>query len=363
MEPLPSILAPISLAESPTLIDLEPVHNCNLRCRSCHVPQEELTKVALPIEAIAKLGVRDGAHCKVGTTHEPTTHPEFPTLLNVLGELGYQVSLTTNGTLLTDRMLDGIADYSVFKSVNLSFDAATPDLYEYLRVGAKFQPTLERIKAFIARLDRSRTAIHANYTMLRANLCDINAAVDMWDDIGVDGLVLMVSSDRQNNTFLHDQMLASDPESFYQATESAAQHLIDSQRRIQLSGSLMMTPRFAERFGHLYHNRIMYSALPDPLPPVTPPDPHPGRCAAPMTEVRIRWNGHVYLCNNHFLVGNLLEQTLEEIWTGPRAKFTRDLVAANGDHCLHCNYFHYCLSSRTDLDLSAAQTTMLKEQT
>lgn len=45
------------------------------------------------------------------------------------------------------------------------------------------------------------------------------------------------------------------------------------------------------------------------------------RCAKPFREMSIRWDGNVAICCNdwrgYYKCGNILEQTLEEIWNGP----------------------------------------------
>jgi radical SAM protein with 4Fe4S-binding SPASM domain len=352
----PSILAPMAVSPQPETIDLEPVHNCNLRCPSCHVPQEDLTGEELPLESIAAIGERPDIPCKLGTTHEPTTHSQFGAMINILTELGLRIGLTTNGTLLTDHKLAPITDYSAFQSVVFSFDAASPALYEHLRRGAKFAPTLERIKGFIARLDRTRTSIWVNYTMLLANLHEIRAAIDLWEDVGVDGVSLLISSDRQNNTFLQSNMYSVAPERFQAAVTDAADHFIASRCRMTLSSALMPTADIGLTNGAFLDGGTLFSGHPQPRFRATPepPDPFPGQCRSPLREVRIRWNGNVYLCSNRFLIGNIRKQPLAEIWHDKLARLTRTLVGESNRYCLDCCYFHYCLSGRTDLDVSAA---------
>jgi len=51
------------------------------------------------------------------------------------------------------------------------------------------------------------------------------------------------------------------------------------------------------------------------------------RCAKPFRELSIRWNGNVAICCNdwrgYYKVGNVLGQTLKEIWQGPALRAAR----------------------------------------
>lgn len=344
-----TFLDDLEFADLPRVVDIDPIHNCNLRCLSCHVPQEVLSHQELSLDAVARLGENPGAVAKVGTTHEPTSHSAFPEIVNLLNDFGMRIALTTNGTLLTSRKISAIRNPAVFENVTLSFDAATPALYEYLRKGAKFVPTLERIRNFISILDRSRTRVWVNYVLLRANLGDLERAIDLWEEMGVDGLSLIASSDRPDNLFLQDQMYQTNQPQFETAVARAAEHLVRAKGRMALISPLLNTPEIKARAGALLQNGALVSGHPEPRY-LQPPQAIPTRCVAPSREVRVRWNGSVILCHNKFPIGNLNNESLASLWAGRRARHVRDMLRADPRHCQGCQYFHYCLTMKTDVD-------------
>ena len=77
---------------------------CSLQCSFC--PGTRRRKRLMPAGEFRLLAGRLRPHVKYLYLHvmgEPLLHPELGDLLSIAGELGFQVCLTTNGTLLGER--------------------------------------------------------------------------------------------------------------------------------------------------------------------------------------------------------------------------------------------------------------------
>ncbi len=77
---------------------------CNLRCAFC--PGTGREKRFLPPEEFCVLARRLRPHVRYLYLHvmgEPLLHPQLGALLDIAGELGFRVCLTTNGTLLGEK--------------------------------------------------------------------------------------------------------------------------------------------------------------------------------------------------------------------------------------------------------------------
>ncbi len=73
-------------------------HGCNLACRWCDTPQQEVTPRELGVDAILSV-VRDtGAPLVLVTGGEPLLHEETPLLCRILLEQGLSVMVETNGS-------------------------------------------------------------------------------------------------------------------------------------------------------------------------------------------------------------------------------------------------------------------------
>ena len=85
-------------------IYLEITNICNRSCAFC--PGTKRAPRALTPEEFAFLAAKLRPHTDYLYLHvmgEPLAHPQLPELLNIAGELGFRVILTTNGTLLAAR--------------------------------------------------------------------------------------------------------------------------------------------------------------------------------------------------------------------------------------------------------------------
>lgn len=99
---------------------IEITNVCNLSCAFCPGTSRkpEFMDVDRFAEVLRKLaGWTD--HLYLHVMGEPLLHPQFGTLLRLCGEYGYQVNVTTNGTLIS-RQTDALLGSSALRQVNFS---------------------------------------------------------------------------------------------------------------------------------------------------------------------------------------------------------------------------------------------------
>jgi len=77
-------------------------------------------------------------------------------------------------------------------------------------------------------------------------------------------------------------------------------------------------------------------------------------CTQPFQNIEIDWNFYVYTCcpfyNNHYYIGNILNESLEEIWNSERVQKLRQNIL-NGDFSL-CNLGTCTYCKEMDIDKS-----------
>ena len=137
-------------------IDIETYNVCNLRCIMCSHPNMTREKVQMGMDLFKKIvdeavasGVRGAC---LSNCNEPLLDPLLFERIKYAKSRGMQdVVCVSNGTLLTRDKVDKLLD-SGLDSIYFSFDGATKDTYEKIRVGANFKKT----RGNILRLIRER---------------------------------------------------------------------------------------------------------------------------------------------------------------------------------------------------------------
>src|SRR5262245_47569477 len=69
-------MAPLERLELPELVQIEPIHTCNLRCVMCHVSYEKLSHRRLDVPLLLeRLRGLEGRWIDLGGMYEPAAHP------------------------------------------------------------------------------------------------------------------------------------------------------------------------------------------------------------------------------------------------------------------------------------------------
>lgn len=339
----------------PELLEIEPIHHCNLRCIMCHVSYEELSRKKIAVEPVLKnlSGLR-GKWVAVGSAYEPMAHPQFPELARGLTDLDMKIDLTTNGTFFTDHVIKQIKDCN-FKYVTISFDGIRPKTYETIRRGADFQRTMEKILRFRDAVSKRQVDFRLNYTVLHSNLDEIPEAVDYWEKEGFESIGFIVMVLRNDNDLLRRESVSPIMDRVEERLLEGARRVIEGKYRITMSTSADVFRKpsaLKEKYPNAFQSNVIRSDHPQSKEPWTSRiafqrGKYPGMpvdCKSPFTFARVFYDGQVELCYQ-FKVGNLEEQEFGQIWYGEQARKVRQAVMRSGKICHNCDYFRFCISS------------------
>jgi len=137
---------------APYRIWIEPTNRCNLACTMC--PNKDFNKNEL---GNMDLGLFRSVidQCKnyvhdVNLHHrgEPLLHPDLVEMVGYASKKGVKVKLHTNATTLTETLSHQLIEAGL-RLISFSFDGYTPQVYEKIRIGAKFERTLSNIHRFL----------------------------------------------------------------------------------------------------------------------------------------------------------------------------------------------------------------------
>lgn len=133
---MPTVRKPIYAQPRERFLYLYVTNECGLRCRHCYVGNERLdTADRFSLEMVEQ--VLD--HFKVQGGHdklyvlggEPTRHPQLGEILQLGQELGYTITLSSNGDF-DDDQFDRMPP-AVLSSINFSLEAADPVVHRRIR--------------------------------------------------------------------------------------------------------------------------------------------------------------------------------------------------------------------------------------
>jgi MoaA/NifB/PqqE/SkfB family radical SAM enzyme len=177
----------------PSNFTLETTTFCNLQCVMCpHGNGAMPTRAHLDTAVIAKLSsfLSHAKWIQVYGVGEPLLSPSFWRTLELLPAVpGIRTAINSNGTLLTEERMDRLLD-SRLNLINFSLDAASPETYRRIR-GADFDQVIGNIRELVCRRNlraSRRLTISLNMTLMRENIEELPAFVDLAADLGVDGI-------------------------------------------------------------------------------------------------------------------------------------------------------------------------------
>lgn len=193
----------MAVSRAPAHIDIELTNSCNLRCVMCvhgrgGVKNQGLMDPGLArsiIDQAARIGV---ASMKFNWRGEATLHKSLPALIKHAKEKGIlEVQLNTNGTLIDEKMIGSLIDSGLDRII-FSIDSATKEVYEKIRVGARYEDVVfaaERTFLVRQELGVVKPFIRVQMTMMKDNTSERKAYIYRWKDYA-DEVHISVATDR-----------------------------------------------------------------------------------------------------------------------------------------------------------------------
>ena len=278
-----------SRGHRPRRISIELTNRCNLNCPFCLVglqnDQESVAHHDLGRQwgkmdlGLAEKIISDSADFGIQEVMltfqgEPLLHPQFVNFVELVKDHNMKAVLFTNGLLLSAEKSTSIIRAGLH-SIRFSVDGASQDVYQLNRVGGKFEKVYRNMAEFIQIKNEENSPIYV-----------------MWQFIAM-----------RNN-----------------------EHEIEKAREM------------AEAIGIPFFVKTFAESIPD-LAPVTPEyqrKPLVKPCLDIYRNIFCFWDGSVVPCcfdlRGKELMGNLNENTLEEIWNGPRYVEFRRLLSGVSDN-------------------------------
>lgn len=172
----------------PRYLQIEPVGQCNLRCRMCPIQfrdegQPGQPRAYMDFEVFRRLVDQFPADSELQLQGlgEPLLHPRFFDMVRYATGRGMQVSTNTNMTVMSER---GAAECvgSGLHTLHVSLDGATARTYQEIRLRARFERVLRNLRRVVAaRADAHSLTPHLRLVAvaMRRNLEELPALVTL----------------------------------------------------------------------------------------------------------------------------------------------------------------------------------------
>ena len=179
----------------PEYVQIEPVGQCNLRCRMCpiqfradgppHGPPAFMdfrvfTRLVDEMDRMTELHLQG--------LGEPMMHPRFFDMVAYAVEKGVRVTTNSNLTLLNQRRAERCVD-SGLAELHVSVDGATAETYEAIRTRARYgrvRANLERLTALRSARGNARPKIVIVFVVMRQNVEELPELVRQAGGWGVE---------------------------------------------------------------------------------------------------------------------------------------------------------------------------------
>ena len=327
--------------ELPRYVQIEPVGQCNLRCRMCPIlfrkdgppygppafmPFEDFTRLVDQFEAMAELHLQG--------LGEPMMHPRFFDMVRYAVQKNVRVTTNSNLTLLNERKAKLCVE-SGLNTLHVSIDGATRETYEHIRVRARW----DRVFANLEALLRARSSAGVEHPQLRMVTVVMRRNLHELPD-----LVRLASRWCFEEIFVqqlsHDFGESTLPDDYRPMREFVDQETL-------LGEDLRRVTRYFEEARVAARDTGIRLRLPSTrLREHAPGTPGPQRCDWPWRRAYVSYQGYSMPCcmvstpdRIHF--GNMIEQGVRPVWSGETSEaFRRRLDSDNPpDVCRSCSIY------------------------
>jgi radical SAM protein with 4Fe4S-binding SPASM domain len=300
--------------ELPTFVQIEPVGQCNLKCRMCPVmlrsdaPStgapafmdfDQFVRVLDEFPALKELHLQG--------LGEPMMHPRFFEMVAYAAGKGITVTTNTNLTLMSEARAERCVT-SGLHTMHVSFDGATPATYEGIRLGSSFDRVVANVEKVVrarSRLASDRPCLQLVVVIMRRNLEELPSIIRLahqWSMTSV--FVQHLGHDFDESTlpiqyrpmrdFIREETL------LYEDPEKIERHFAEARAVAQELSVVLRLPR------------------------MTPREPMPGtqgrrRCDWPWRGAYLTYEGHAIPCcvvatPDRVHLGNMVERGVAAVW-------------------------------------------------
>ncbi len=302
----------------PKAVTVETTLRCNLRCVHCVSLHRRVEYNAdMPPETLDKVWpvVERAEDVSLDNQGEFFCNKDYLSIFRRARDMGKRTTITTNAALVDDKIIENVF-FGGLTNLNFSIDSVDAETHEKFRVGSDHEKLMATVREICERKRKSGADIPCvgiNFVARRGNIEQLPAMVGLARELGANRLYIY-------HLFLFGKGL--EEESLFNCQELSDEQFRRAREENQGSALELWLPGlFSEDAAH---GRRRFR-----------------KCDFPWTGVIIGARGEVFACcDPRMAMGNLAEESFDEIWNGKRYRQLRKTVNSSNPQkiCANCAY-------------------------
>jgi MoaA/NifB/PqqE/SkfB family radical SAM enzyme len=308
-------------------------NKCNLRCRMCvrqHVQLHPADVTDMDFKLFQKIADECFPYLKTvvfTVSGEPLLSNNILEMLELVKKFNIKLAMTSNATLMNNDEIIKIL-IRTLSVLTVSFDGATRETYESIRIGAKYDKVLSNIARFNTYRnelsDVQRPKLGFSFVLMRSNIEEFPDFIKLAHTLQADFVggthIIIHGSQLKDESLIFHKKLAN--EKLREAKEIAT----------QLGVTLSIHPLYILERENVSHDNVGDKVT----------TRRTIKCPYLWSHSWIERNGDVVPCciasNNRPVMGNMLNSTFSEIWNGEIYRNMREgiLTGQPFDVCKNC---------------------------
>ena len=295
---------------APIKVFLDITNYCNLHCLHCLSDSKPQNKIFLPYEYIHAL--IEECHdsgvfiIKLGGG-EPLLRDDIWKIVDLIWNKGMAISMSTNGTILNDEIIQKLKEYIIDISVSIDGDENTHD---YIRGKGAYKKAVNTLKRFKkAGIDPS-----IRFTLMTINFGTIKHVVKLSNNLGVRLKVRRAKP--QKRTIENNLIIKEVSKKYFMIL-----NILNACQNCEIEDIM--------NFSGSVRSPLLLSAT---------------DCAAGTRSIHINFNGNISPCiflGDAFVDGNIYSTSIMSIWrNGMKTKIMRNIVV--NEECENCKRKMIC---------------------
>jgi radical SAM protein with 4Fe4S-binding SPASM domain len=300
---------------------------CNAKCMHCGsraydkndlIEEIDATLVKDTLKLIAKKYNSKAILISV-TGGEPLLRKDIFDIMKYARELGFQWGMTTNGMLITDKIITKMNESSM-STISISIDGLAETHDNFRRVKGSFNKIIKNIKLLKQADILEELQVTTVITKLNINELDelydlmVSLKIDSWRILNVDS----IGRAKDNKSLL--------------LSSKDIKHLLDFIKEKRKKGKLKVTYSCSNFLGLDYELEVRDGFF---------------VCTSGITTASILHNGDIFVCPNvnrklELIQGNIKHDDFIEIWEN-KFQIFRNKQFINKSECRNCNWEKICL--------------------
>jgi MoaA/NifB/PqqE/SkfB family radical SAM enzyme len=301
------------LTDFPVEILIKTTLNCNHACPRCPhgmgiTPRGRAYDMRFEtLKKVLDEGGLKGLQSVVFTGGEPTLHPEFVDFIAYAASKQFpDISVITNGSLLSDKIIDGILDHGVTR-INISFDSITPETYKRVRGVDDYAKVIRNINRLIEKREvkgAQLPLLSLSFVLSEDNAHELDGFIKMWQEKADGGIKIYP----YKNVY---SIVTDEFYSGYGAGKNRPSDIKEAVLPTTLSHSLPIMEQYKIK------------------------------CTIPWYRCHVGVNGELQACttlgfcdHKDMIMGNIHEMTFEDAWKSDKWKILRE-ITMTGQYSMH----------------------------